>query len=400
MRILQIGASFVGAQEKIEYSIHTYLKENKIESYILYSVGNSLDSNIIKYETRIENYVRRFLFKISNKNSHSAIFSTFHLILHILKIKPDLIHLHVLHHGYIDYQVLFEFLCKYKVPVVFTMHDMWAFTGGCYHFNDISCEKYKNICCNCPKTIDELDCSTKDVEKNFRKKMSLYNKINHITFISVSKWVNQQLENTELKKYLHLTIPNAIDCEIYAKNNELDLNHDKFVIIGVASVWTEAKGISNFLKLAKIIGNEYQIILVGDVSENIKNDSPNNIKYVGRICDKDILMKLYAYSNIHISMSKQETFGMTFVEAAYLGIKSIGFDCTAISETIQKVNGYLVQENDLDSMIVLLKYLKEHREECKLDLFQIEKIKNEFSSEIMCEKYLEVYKKNLNYKIK
>ena len=141
MKIVQIGGTFVSAQKKIESSIHNFVKAAGHESKILYAISESNDENIICYETRFQNLIRRFLRKYIGKNPHFSVLSTLNIIRHIEKYKPDVVNFHVMHNGYMDYVILLKYLAKKSIPVVFTAHDMWYFTGGCYpdtrHFENI-----------------------------------------------------------------------------------------------------------------------------------------------------------------------------------------------------------------------------------------------------------------------
>lgn len=114
MRILQIGATYVGAQEKIEYIIHRYLENRGHESFILYAYGTSNDARVIKYESKCTNIMRRILWKYLDRTPHAALLSTIQLLSKIEKIHPDIVHLHILHHGYIDYILLLKYLSRKK----------------------------------------------------------------------------------------------------------------------------------------------------------------------------------------------------------------------------------------------------------------------------------------------
>ena len=399
MKVIQIGATYTGAQEKLEYSIHKYLQRNEYDSYILYAYGDSNDSQIIKYETRLANVIRRGIYKYLAKSPRCAFFSTIQLIKNISRIKPDIVHLHVLHHGYIDYVLLFHYLAKKKIPVVYTMHDMWAFTGGCYYYTEVACNAYTSDCSNCPKNSSSLDCSSKKTKYYLNLKIKLYEDLNKIIFVAVSDWVLEELKKSKLNKYSLCKVWNALDPDSYrdidtsdnAGEGTIFASTGVFKIIGVANVWTEQKGIFRFIELAQLLGDKYQFALVGNISKQLRKISPPNILYKGPINDKRELAKCYSQADIHISMSTEETFGYTFVEAAFCGTKSIGFDCTAISSVIKKVKGFVVPKDDLQAVSALVIRLNETRRICKLTEVEKIEIYNQFSSKKMAEEYCRIY---------
>lgn len=394
MRILQIGATYVGAQRIIEGSIHRYLKEHGCESRILYAIGQADDSDVLRYETRFANLVRRGLTKIFGKNYRFAFLSTIRLIREIEKYAPELVHLHTVHHGYIDFDMLMSYLAKKEIPVVYTMHDMWAFTGGCYYYTDIDCCGYKNGCRCCPKKMG-IDCSQRKTGRYFDKKKELFQKQKSICFVAVSQWVHNEAVHSAVNRYPQYTIWNGVDISAIAEKESQLKDTDKFRIIGVAGTWTERKGIDRFLELADRLGDGFEIVLVGDVASAIRKKAPTNIVFTGKVTDRAALDALYASADIHISMSLEETFGMTFVEAAFNGVKSIGFDSTAIAQVIKMVNGYVVQPGSVTAIAELLEKIKYSDVGGKLTAEECQAVCRRFSVRTMAQRYLEVYQEQL-----
>lgn len=399
MRILQIGATYVGAQEKIEYIIHRYLENRGHESFILYAYGTSNDARVIKYESKCTNIMRRILWKYLDRTPHAALLSTIQLLSKIEKIHPDIVHLHILHHGYIDYILLLKYLSRKKIPVVYTMHDMWAFTGGCYHYTEEVCGGYMQNCTNCPKNTSELDCNSTKTSYYLNKKINLFNNLNKIVFVAVSDWVHQEIMKSKLSCYQQETVWNSFDADAYMNTDGVqDIKllkefkaRDKFRIIGVAANWDIKKGINRFFELAKLLGDEFEIVLVGNVNETLKNTAPANIIFTGKIMEKCVLAKCYEESDIHISMSFEETFGLTFVEAAFSGIRSIGFNSTAIAQVVSKVKGYVIKENNVSGMASKVMELSQDRKACRLSETEKKEIFSDFSSQKMAKEYFRIY---------
>lgn len=397
MKVVQISGAYIGAQKVIEDAIHNALQNRGHESYIFHTYGESRTPYVVKYEGKFGCYVRRALWKLTNKKQISAAFSTAKLIGKIKKISPDIVHIHTIHHGHVDYPMLYRFLAKKKIPTVHTVHDMWTFTGGCYHYTDIGCDGYKNGCINCPMTESSLDCSVKDVHRNFQRKKRLLKQLDKLCFVSVSDWVNQQVVNTHLNQYPQYIVLNALPgTEALSVAREENHASNPFIILGVAAGWTEKKGIFRFFELAKLLGEKVEIILVGEASQKITEAAPPNITFLGRVSQRSELQKLYASVDLHVSMSLEETFGMTFVEAALSGTRSMGFDSTAIPYTLKKVKGIILPPNDVSAVAEKILALGSDRSLCRLQQTEIAEIKELFSVDKMAKQYLDIYTERLN----
>ncbi len=394
MRVLQIGAALVGAQEIISLAVHNQLIGTGNESYILYADGKSDDPRIVRYENGLYKFIRRSLRKFVEKKPSFARLSTRKLIRHIKRIKPDLINLHILHHGYLDYVRLFEFLADYKIPVVFTLHDMWAFTGGCYYYTAENCNNFLLSCENCPAAVERLDNPPAKCEYYRNIKKDLFGKIDNVAFVAVSDWVASEAKKSFLSEYDVHVIENGLDVS-EIRSIEFSHSDDGVVrIVSVATWWDERKGIYRIFEAARLLGDGYRFVLVGSASEEIVSKAPSNVSFFGYIKDKNDLTRLYADADIHLSASLEETFGMTFIESAFAGTRSVGYASTAIAGTLSGVKGIAVSEYTPEA---LAKAVKESTalNKGKLSIDEINDVVDRYSSRTMAEKYLELYEEIL-----
>lgn len=389
MRVLQIGATFVGAQKKIEYTIHKHLQEQGHKSSILYAIGESDDPDIICYENKFDSIVRRGLRKVLTKHPCFASLSTIKLIRHIKKYRPELVHIHIIHHGYLNYGMLFKYLAKQKVPVVFTVHDMWCFTGGCYYYSTVGCDGFKSGCHNCPKNDNELDCRKNATAKYFKKKLELFSRLKSVSFVSVSPWVYSQIKTSKLAKYPQYLVMNSV--EKVADTAPQCEKRDNFTVIGVAANWDERKGLKRFYELGQTLRGQCDIILVGNVEDSLKENAPDNITFYGYTNSADELYDLYSSCDLHVSMSYEETFGLTFVEAALAGIRSMGFHSTAIPAVLQKTNGYVISSCTVEETATKIRQLIQQRGVCTITGQEYSDISRYFSPQRMALEYQRVY---------
>lgn len=399
MKVVQIGGALCGAQKVIEENIHEYIISSGNNSVIYYSYGTASMSNEICYSNEFERVLTRGLRKIISKNQFVASLQTLRLIRLINSYNPDLINLHVIHHGFVNYNMLLSYLSKKQYPVVYTMHDMWAFTGGCYHYSNINCSNFESSCENCPS--NKLDSNKRNTSRELMKKKELLLSLNNIQIVAVSEWVGIQVKRSILSKLPLHVIHNGVDYPTdyhYTASENADRNifTGKIRIISVASSWSTSKGIEDIYKLAYLLGSQYEICLVGNIKTELKNIAPANIIFYGFCSDKTLLYKLYKESDIHFSASKEETFGMTFIEAAYMGCRSVGYGSTAIKEILEKVHGVVVEELTVDALKEAICSTVENKRNV-LSPSEIEEIRDCFSNTTMAKKYFELYKTTLGF---
>lgn len=391
MKIAQISGAYAGAQKIIERAIHKESLSRGYESRIWYAVGNSADAEILCYENKISSLFRRALRKYIGKNPHFSRWSTVQLIRQLKAYQPDLVHLHVLHQGYLDYETLFEYLIDQRIPVVYTAHDMWAFTGGCYYYTKEGCTGFLNGCCECPADPKRLDNPRDKTAFYFELKKKLISQLDSVRFVAVSKWVADELKKSFLSEYPIIVIENGVD--LHSSLPSVAVQKEKckpFVLLGVATSWDERKGIHRIFEMAPLLGDDYQFHLVGSASEQIKEKAPPNVCFLGYVNDKERLLQLYTNADLHISASMEETFGMTFIEAAFCGTRSVGYNSTAIVETLNGVYGHVVNDVTAEAMACAIEAVFSH-DNIKLNKDEIDKVIERYSSNAMSKKYVDLY---------
>ena len=400
MKLLQICVEGnTGSTGTIAESIGQFVVQKGWESYIAFGrfprpsasklirVGSDLATTLHGIETRIfDNHA------LSSRNS------TKKLIKKIKEINPDIIQLHHLHGYYINIEILFEFLYKSNIPVVWTFHDCWSFTGHCAYFDYVGCNKWKKECFNCPQKKEYpksffLDNSN----KNFHLKKKLFTSLSNITIVSVSQWLNKLVDESFFKNTNHICIYNGVDLETF-KPNDINDNikrkykvENKFVILGVATTWDRRKGLKDFIDLAKHLKEDEIIILVGLDAEQ-KKYLPTNIVGLSRTDNRKELANLFAASDAFLNLSTEETFGLTTAEAMASGTPVIVYNNTASPELVGPNTGYVVEKNNILAIADALKKLKENSKsfysnECRN--YAIEK----FNSINIYNAYFELYNK-------
>ena len=178
------------------------------------------------------------------------------LIKWIEEIKPDVIHIHNIHGYYLNIEVLFNYFKLSNIPVVWTLHDCWSFTGHCAHFEYANCEKWKSQCHHCPEKCNyPISYGLDNSSINYKKKREIFSGLDNIMLVCPSKWLSDRLNESFLNKYQTDIINTGIDLNVFCKPNKKVLRPrefvGKFIILGVANPWSDRKGLSFFHELSK-----------------------------------------------------------------------------------------------------------------------------------------------------
>jgi len=354
MRVLQINSTVnYGSTGKIVENIGEFLVKNNHESYVAFGRnGDTKYSNSIKIGSNLDQFfhlVNTRLFDQHGLNSRDA---TSNLFSHIKKINPDVIHLHNIHGYYVNFPLLFEFLCDLDTPVVWTLHDCWAFTGHCCHYERVKCQKWKTGCFKCPlKFLYPQSFLMDNSKSNYQAKKRSFNLPKCMHLVSVSQWLENQVKESFLKKYPVSTIYNGVNLNIF-KPKEPEILKQKYffdvktkIILGVANIWSDGKGLNTFLELSKIIPENQMIVLIGLKKDQIKN-LPGNVIGISRTSNIQELAEYYALADVFVSPSLAETFGMVIAEAMACGTPSVVYDSTAMPELIDSKVGLISPVGD------------------------------------------------------
>lgn len=327
------------------------LRENGYECEIAYGRENAPDKyRNISYRIGTDNNVKMHALasRIFDCSAFCSKRATKVLIEEINRYQPDVIHLHNLHGYYLDIEILFEYLATADIPVIWTLHDCWAFTGHCAYFSVAKCDRWKISCHHCPQKKRYPSSYFFDHSRiNFEKKRRLFTSVHNMTIVTPSNWLAGMVRSSFLKEYPIKVIHNGIDLSVfrptYGNFRERYGLQEKKIILGVASVWDERKGFDDFIKLSALINDQMRIVLVG-VNKKQINSLPQNIIGIERTNNVTELAEIYTAADVFVNPSREETMGLTTVEAMACGTPVVVSNFTAVPEVLCGDSGMVLNE--------------------------------------------------------
>ncbi|WP_372590338.1 glycosyltransferase [Fervidobacterium pennivorans subsp. carthaginiensis] len=398
MRVLQINSVCgVGSTGRIVADIHKSLKEKGYESYIAYGRGETRNcDSAIRIGSDLDVYGHVALTRIFDKHGFGSKRATLKFLKIVEKLDPDLIHLHNIHGYYINIEDLFNFLKAFDKPVVWTLHDCWAFTGHCSHFLYAKCDRWKTGCYSCPEKSSYpksflLDSS----EWNHRKKRELFTGVKKLTLVTPSKWLASLVKESFLSEYEVKVIPNGIDTRVF-KPTHSDFRQrfgleDKFVILGVANVWSVRKGLNFFIELSNHLTEDEVIVLVGLTQKQVKK-LPKNIIGITRTKSTSELAGIYTTADVFFNPTLEDNYPTVNLEAQACGTYVITFDPGGAAETVVPgLTGDVISSPyRLERIIRLIRNIKLDRNRYRSKLL-FSDVGEQLSSTRMTTKYIELY---------
>ena len=273
----------------------------------------------------------------------------------VRRYTPDIIHLHNLHGSYINLKLLFSYIRKNKIPVVWTLHDCWAFTGYCPHYTIAGCDEWKTGCNRCKEYKPKVPVKHNVIGWMWRKKKSWITGIEDMILVTPSQWLNEQVQQSFLSKYRTRIIYHGIDLDVF-KPTESDFRErynipeSKHIILGVAFDWNYRKGLDVFIEMSTRLDLElYQIVLVGTNAE-VDKTLPESILSIHRTTDQKELAAIYSAADLFVNPTREEMFGLVNVEANACGTPVVTFRTGGSPECIDSTSGAVVECNDVDAL--------------------------------------------------
>ena len=392
-KLLQINVdSALFSCGKICEDISIVAQRHGWDTYIAYARDHKDGVNKeIRIGSMLDVYLHWAEQRIFDNEGHGSRRATKKLVEQIKDLKPDLIHIHLIHDHYLNYPILFKYLSLTKTPVVWTQHDSWNLTGHCYHFVTANCERWKTECYDCPLIHSYPNNLLDRSRKNYRQKREAFTSVENLNIVSCSRWLDNFVSESFLKEKRHLVIHNGVDIKRFRPTKEK--SKEKYRIIGVALPWSKAKGIDDYFKLRELLSREeYDIIMVGLSKEQMKT-LPKGIIGIERTHNVEELVDLYSSSNVLVNTTYADNFPTVNLEALACGTPVITYRTGGSPEAVDEKTGLVVEQGDINALVDAIRRMKEH----PLSSADCRKRADEHFNKDKCfEKYIELYESLIN----
>jgi glycosyltransferase involved in cell wall biosynthesis len=407
MKILIVNISDLkGGASRAAYRLHQALLTEGVDSHMLVAQKQSSDDRVHTLNaTKKERGLNLLRPTIDNfavtryKNRKEAAFSpaiigSLGVIDTINAMRADVVHLHWI----VGAMIRIEDLVKIEAPIVWSLHDMWAFTGGC-HYDD-GCGAYEQYCGNCQVlgSSKEHDLS----RKIYERKKRVFSQIDNLTIVGLSQWISESAKrSTLLAEKRHINLPNPIDTSFFKpfdreKARELwSLPQDKkLVLFGAMGATSDPR--KGFKELSEAIvqlpKDGIELVVLG-ASKPLDGESFGlQTHYMGTLHDNVSLITLYSAVDVVVIPSLQENLSNVIMESLSCGTPVVGFDIGGNSDMIehQKI-GFLATPFESSSFAKGIEWVLKEENHQFLSLNAREKVKKEFDFQVVAKQYMKLY---------
>ncbi len=324
----------------------------------------------------------------------------------------DIIHLHWVNKGFLSFKS-FEKLLELGKPVVWTCHDLWPFTGGCYW----GCENIAMGCGNCGmlKQPSEKDLSWRVFHQKerlwgarsryFLKQSEVHSATTSMQFVFPSSWLMDQAKLSSISIGKHLErIPNVIDTNFFkpAESNarmeirkRLGFSENKLILLfAAANISDKRKGFSDFLKIVEHLDSGKVEVAVVGRNDKFQGELPGNVKLLGFHSDKREVLQFFQMADLFVTTAKEENLPTTIIESLSCGTPVGAYSVGGIPQMVDDgITGFLATKGDWET-------LKLKIEEMLNDSFTIKQTRavkcretaiEQYSSDAVVGRYLKVY---------
>ena len=416
MKVLMLNASDLGGgAARAAYRLFQGFQEIKVDAQMLVQEKLSNDPKVFSSPAFVNRKLNSLIPRLNRlplklyPQLEKVIFSPQwvpdNLPSQVEKFQPDIINLHWVCNGYLQV----ETLPKFSQPLVWTLHDMWAFTGGCHYSED--CDRYTQSCGTCPQlhSSKESDLS----RWVWQRKAKAWKNLD-LTLVTPSNWLAKCVETSSLFRNRQVVvIPNGLDTQKFKPINRqfarkiLNLPQDKQLLLfgamqGTGDRW---KGFSllqaAMQELTKSgLRDQIELVVFGASASSQQSDLGFKVHYLGRLNDDITLAMAYSAVDVMVVPSLYESFGQTASESLACGTPVVAFNATGIKDVVDQMeNGYLAEPYKSEDLANGIAWVLENPERYqKLSAKARKKAEREFTLELQAHRYLSVYNEVLSSK--
>ena len=358
MRILALNTyAGSGSTGRIALDIAQYAAKQNAETILGFGTG-AVPPEAEMYALRIGGKPGRkwhgMLRKLLDGEGYGSVIATSKLIEFCKAWKPDLVHLHNLHGCYINHRRLFAYLRKAGMPVVWTLHDCWPFTGHCAYFDYANCNRWQTECYHCPQQQSyPVNIGLDGSKRNHRRRRRLFTSLENLTLVTPCKWLQTLLRDSFLKDVPARVIYNGVNRErFYPQKSDIREKEgiqERFVVLAVASEWEPRKGIALLPELAQKLGNDYKLVVIG-LSQAQIAELPKSIHGITHTASPQELAKWYSAADCFVNPTLEDNMPMVNLEALACGTPVATFATGGCPESVNEDCGTVVPKGDVAAL--------------------------------------------------
>lgn len=357
MKVLQINTVYgEGSTGKIAKDIHDICVEQGIGCVTAYRCrwkNRQTWPDTVEISTMLDSRIHGVLARSTMLKGCFSYGRTAHFLKWVEAYGPDVIHLHNLHGSYVNIPMLMRYVKQKNIPVVWTLHDCWPFTGLCAYFSAVRCDRWQSGCGSCPLKKELSSGLVDRTHFVWEQKKKWFTGIRHGVIVTPSNWLAGLVKQSFLGDYRVQTIHNGIDLNVFhptpsdfKKQNGIE---KKKMVLGVAFDWGYRKGLDVVVQLAKELPAEYAVVLVG-TDEKVDAELPENVVSIHRTNNQRELAEIYTAADVLINPTREDNFPTVNLEALACGTPVITFKTGGSPEMLDKSSGIVVDQEDVEGM--------------------------------------------------
>lgn len=407
MKILQINTSDDFSGGAIAgYRLHQGLLRQGIDSRLLLGVSKTTSSDrtaIIPRKQQIETLISRITWHLGF--NYVNVISTFNIPQHPFYQEADVLNLHNLHGGYFNYLAIPQ-LTENK-PAVFTLHDMWSFTGHCVYSYD--CDRWKIGCGKCPYPDSYPGVQRDNTHLEWKLKSWVYSRSN-LVIVTLSKWLTELAFQSILNRFPIHHIPNGIDTEAYQPLDPelcravLGIQTSKKVLMfGAQNLVDPRKGGNLLLKalqsLPESLKAETVLLILGDYGTTLASVGMQTLN-LGYVSSDRLKSVAYSAADLFVFPTRADNLPLVLQESMACGTPMVSFKVGGVPDLVRHgITGYLAVPEDAEDLGKGIMQLLEDQnlrdrmsQQCRAIAVE------EYSLELQAQRYIQLYAQTLNQK--
>lgn len=357
MKVVQINAVYKNLSTgRTCFELDNFLANEGCDSITIYGECKGNYDKAIFVGNIISEKAHALLSRLTGKIGYFSKWQTKKIINILKKGRPDVVLLCNLHANFVDIPKLLRYLAQEDIVTVIILHDCFFYTGQCCHYASNGCDKWRTECSNCK--FNKSAWLFDRTKKMFDDKRELFGNIKNLAVVGVSDWITNEAKQSPILGGAKVIrrIYNGIDLEVFrkleGKPKEGSAYSGKKIILGVASGWSDKKGLEIFNELAERLDENETIVLVGNIGKEKLNRKIVNIPATENV---EKLVEIYNAADVFVQASKEETFGKVVAESLACGTPVVTNGSTANPELVNKDCGIVVNDFAVENVYAAIK---------------------------------------------